>query len=757
MRETGDCFAGSTVAEYAQKCFESFQHCLNSASKTDKLSAPRSKLSLVRIEDQLVRFQLWTTNIRVFSTGRDSLDYRLRDVPDVQTPVIGLLQALDFRVRTCSRILNSTVRSSDTALIEESVDKFADSLDGVSSEITLLHKITNTIRRASKDTQNSRAAEGFMIRDDEGNDAGPFLQQIFANYIHDRFPGTSEEIRQRLANSMVLRRKRLLYRQERYGKKPIQLPQTISAPRVSRPEPDIITPLDDVERPAKKIILEAPTQSVVCSTATATTLSPEKFRKTSNPSVVSLSQTVKLSGNDDVVFPPAPTRALMQKYHKMKRDIDERLEQIVSTIHGNHEDFWLTALVPGERLRIINAKHEHDRALAKAWDDCIEAVAEVTCPYCFHVLPIREVIDEQKWKYHVKNDLEPYVCLFETCHTPEHLYAHSNTWIKHMAEHALRWRCASRRHDEFVTDSREHYLDHMKNSHPELFTDVQLEVLADRNGRTSGPLFRTCPLCGEEKGTSSLIDHLVGHMRSLAIKSLPPHHGDANDIDAADVEQHSWGSSLPHSRSTIKNASKVDLQSSDAHGEYQFSEESFVSDSMKIESAPGPGFDQHLRTMMLSGSHSYGMYDSPVPLNPVTQQPLLRPRFACPFYKHDPERYKTERTCPGPGWDTVLLVKKHIFRRHTLPEFECKRCFHDFKTKKDLNLHWRASVPCEMLDRRPREQEGIDGTQSRALRARARKANPESDIGSVEEQKWWDVYKIIFPDDKSIPTPYYTR
>jgi hypothetical protein len=31
--------------------------------------------------------------------------------------------------------------------------------------------------------------------------------------------------------------------------------------------------------------------------------------------------------------------------------------------------------------------------------------------------------------------------------------------------------------------------------------------------------------------------------------------------------------------------------------------------------------------------------------------------MACPFFKYDPDKYKTERTCPGPGWDDVHRVK----------------------------------------------------------------------------------------------------
>ena len=80
---------------------------------------------------------------------------------------------------------------------------FSDSLDDLRNDITLLHKIYNTIRRASKETQNIKASKDFVIEDDEGNDTERFLRQLFINYIHDRFPGIDESIRNRLADSRV--------------------------------------------------------------------------------------------------------------------------------------------------------------------------------------------------------------------------------------------------------------------------------------------------------------------------------------------------------------------------------------------------------------------------------------------------------------------------------------------------------------------------------------------------------------------------
>ncbi|KAL1857090.1 hypothetical protein Daus18300_010433 [Diaporthe australafricana] len=49
--------------------------------------------------------------------------------------------------------------------------------------------------------------------------------------------------------------------------------------------------------------------------------------------------------------------------------------------------------------------------------------------------------------------------------------------------------------------------------------------MAERNARMMGPMFRSCPLCGVTKDhptvTGRLEDHVVGHLRLLALRSLP--------------------------------------------------------------------------------------------------------------------------------------------------------------------------------------------------------------------------------------------
>ncbi|KAK4121830.1 hypothetical protein N657DRAFT_682333 [Parathielavia appendiculata] len=118
-------------------------------------------------------------------------------------------------------------------------------------------------------------------------------------------------------------------------------------------------------------------------------------------------------------------------------------------------------------------------------------------------------------------------------------------------------------------------------------------------------------------------------------------------------------------------------------------------------------------------------------------------KFACPFCKHDPGKYKSIKTCCGPGWDDVHRVKEHIYRRHSWKSF-CPRCFEHFDKPESLKSHQRANVPCKLRERAP---DAITEEQEKLLRARAKSH-------CSEEMKWKDMYRIIFPDEK-VPSPYY--
>lgn len=156
----------------------------------------------------------------------------------------------------------------------------------------------------------------------------------------------------------------------------------------------------------------------------------------------------------------------------------------------------------------------------------------------------------------MKNDLDPYLCLFEDCNQPDELYSHSDEWFAHLNQHAQRWRCSSH-HDLDPFSTREEYIEHLRNVHNSKLSDAQLRVLANKSIRKAAKLFQSCPLCGKDEieVDRRLEDHIVGHLRSLAIKSLPSYEEDIPDNDGIGME--SIDVSRAQSRSTVKNLEDV--------------------------------------------------------------------------------------------------------------------------------------------------------------------------------------------------------
>ncbi|KAF4426635.1 hypothetical protein F53441_14111 [Fusarium austroafricanum] len=124
-------------------------------------------------------------------------------------------------------------------------------------------------------------------------------------------------------------------------------------------------------------------------------------------------------------------------------------------------------------------------------------------------------------------------------------------------------------------------------------------------------------------------------------------------------------------------------------------------------------------------------------------------RFACPFFKHDPDRYKVKRSCCGPGWVNAQRVKEHIFRRHRTPEYECPRCHKDFMIGSAFDNHLRDVEPCEL-----RDQENLPGASQEAIRLLRSRSN-KIKKPLTEEEKWCNIYRILFPNDAPVPSPYY--
>lgn len=148
------------------------------------------------------------------------------------------------------------------------------------------------------------------------------------------------------------------------------------------------------------------------------------------------------------------------------------------------------------------------------------------------------------------------MCLFEGCNHPDELYSHSDEWFAHLKQHGQRWRCSSH-HDLDPFTTREEYIQHLRTVHNSKLSDAQLRVLANKSTRNAAKLFPSCPLCGKDESQvdGRLEDHIVGHLRSLAIKSLPSYEEDIPDDDG--IGKESIDVSRPQSRSTVKDLEDV--------------------------------------------------------------------------------------------------------------------------------------------------------------------------------------------------------
>jgi hypothetical protein len=275
--------------------------------------------------------------------------------------------------RIGSKALAQLAESSTTDVSTTANDRLGQSFLDIAAEITRLNKISNTIRRASKDTQVLKASN-FQIKDEEGENVEPLLLSHFEHHIGDWFPGISETIRQRLARAMLLRRKRILYRRHRQGNTSIRSENTISQASVTLPDaqPAAVSSLQATPKEKdEKTAVNRPTAKVAPSQVkSATTLAPEKFKMvSSSPSVVSASRTIASGKHQVLTYPPAPGFAAKRRYEKLKSQ------------------------------RMVEAAGKSaEPSLQELLESDLRAIGEITCPYCLYALPAAEVFDERKWQ-----------------------------------------------------------------------------------------------------------------------------------------------------------------------------------------------------------------------------------------------------------------------------------------------------------------------------------------------------------------------
>ncbi|OJJ94807.1 hypothetical protein ASPACDRAFT_64957 [Aspergillus aculeatus ATCC 16872] len=479
------------ITVLAQKAVIALEKCLQVSGSFSHLA-----------EAQLARFNLWATNIGVFAKYKASLEYRLRDSPDVQRIIINLLeilalyagQALRTELEVSSPNNEEASRSEVSTQCETTIPghdisntipyhsdfqmqplnnlSIVPAYQAVEDTITRLHHLSTAIRNAGVRNPYSRITR-LIILDEDGNDINQAFESFISQVLKLRHSRLSEALRSRLADAICFRRRRFLYNKP--SAKKYQGGFVAPVLPSGRGVHHIPTPPASRKRPSiPDAPLPPPAQAL--TTRTASTFYPQRFQypRLSEPSVVSTATPSSHIPQMNEHIPKPPSVASGQK--------------------------------------------------------------EAQCPFCPFVINIK-YLTGTRWIKHFQDDLEPYICLFEDCTSPRELFSSAEQWLAHMKAHpapSAEWICAMHHasSNQIVMKTAEEFANHIRDMHSGRFTDMQIKKLLIRAARP-GPIFSSCPFCDwlehpdPEKpkvsgGPTPIEEHIADHLFDLALLSLPP-------------------------------------------------------------------------------------------------------------------------------------------------------------------------------------------------------------------------------------------
>jgi len=328
------------ILEAAENCEQLFTQCYDASSKVDlNQDRQRDDDRPHLIANQQGRFRLWSEYIGVYAGRKASLDYRLRDSPEVTRLVLDQLSILHFHLENIRILLGgqsktqatSKTKTSESVVSDTSSDTESENESSASSwdepvdirivrqSITRLNRLSLTIRRLSVVQRNSRAT--YYEEEDENGVGRVWAFHAMAQHmVTTWYPNASEIIQHRLAETMVTRRRQLLYRQSHQQKLKGQGRQQ-SGPKRNQFAPQTFagithSPSSNSRNPnmppkSMKPVLNSKAESRdTLSTTQASTMYASKFRPDAPSSRAStaLSAAVNDFGCFELPKPPKPVQ-----------------------------------------------------------------------------------------------------------------------------------------------------------------------------------------------------------------------------------------------------------------------------------------------------------------------------------------------------------------------------------------------------------------------------------------------------------------
>ena len=156
---------------------------------------------------------------------------------------------------------------------------------------------------------------------------------------------------------------------------------------------------------------------------------------------------------------------------------------------------------------------------------------EKACPYCCLVLPVDTFSrrkKSKKWRNHLLEDIQPYICLFANCSLGGKCYRTFKDWRTHLNQpHNGGWSCPACNTQEIpagdraaIFDTSADFQSHLNLEHPEFDSSSVQELV--RNAAHPALPPKQCFVCLEEvTGLLSLQGHMANHLESAFLLALP--------------------------------------------------------------------------------------------------------------------------------------------------------------------------------------------------------------------------------------------
>ncbi|KAL8934151.1 MAG: hypothetical protein Q9216_006048 [Gyalolechia sp. 2 TL-2023] len=485
--------------------------------------------------DLLGRFNVWAGNIGAGQEGRASLDYRLREAAYIKEAVVRTLRHLSEAIQQGNRVpYDENPSDSESSASSGADDLNRDGHDEPSVDPKAADERTELeqIQHSMTSFLSNLYQISIIVRKNPANydrtvrsakiDTS-FYEYYDKRHVQEKFPRASEDLVRRLGTAISKRRKYFKYREQHRQK--LSAPQVHS--RIQEPLPSaqrlpVIenksnSPIADFEKaPADEVGTPSLRQTTsVRESTTASTLIPQPSRTPLNLETIDQQSDAATQTTCETTLSSAP-----------------------------------------DRLRIPEPpKGSYD-------------AHEFECPYCFTIYRHRTREQWKKrrdWKQHVLQDLQPYVCTFDSCPRANTLYERRGDWMRHEVQcHRREWSCNVDGHEIYTT--RTEIKAHMKGQHNESFSVEQLDGIIDMLERpANSSLSSFCPLCYDVESQTLDLDrlerHLGHHLQVLATFALP---STGYDINA------------PNDSIATQNARNHDEEASQGASDYE--EDSLMSE-----------------------------------------------------------------------------------------------------------------------------------------------------------------------------------